>query len=87
MVTIIQATSGFPGLKELTRFREPTLMMANIRDEGLDALEAALPDARMHNATGGGVSRVRNLKCEQQPLSGSVLSQVKTGSTWKALAR
>jgi hypothetical protein len=37
-------------------------MMANIRDEELGALEAALPNTRMHHATGGGVSRVRNLK-------------------------
>jgi hypothetical protein len=37
-------------------------MMANIRDEELDALEAGLPNTRIHHATGGGSSRMRKMK-------------------------
>jgi hypothetical protein len=36
-------------------------MMADIRDEELDALEASLRNTRIHHATGGGVSRVRTM--------------------------
>jgi hypothetical protein len=61
-LTNVEATGGFLGLKELTQLRELTLMMANISDEELDALEAALPNTRIYHATGGGFSRVRKTK-------------------------
>jgi beta-lactamase regulating signal transducer with metallopeptidase domain len=61
-LTNLEAGGGFLGLKELTQLRELTLMMVNIRPEELDALEAALPNTRIHHATGGGSSRVRTRK-------------------------
>src|SRR5262249_2971471 len=56
-LTNVDAPGGFLGLKELTQLRELTLMMANIRDDELDALEAALPNTRISSATGGGFRR------------------------------
>jgi hypothetical protein len=61
-LTNVEAAGGFLGLKELTQLRELTLMMVNIREEELDALEAALPNTRIHHATGGGLSRARKTK-------------------------
>jgi len=59
-LTNVDAAGGFLGLKELTQLRVLTLMMTNIRDDELDALEAALPNTRIH-ATGGGDSRPRRM--------------------------
>jgi beta-lactamase regulating signal transducer with metallopeptidase domain len=61
-LTNVEAAGGYLGLKELTQLRELSLMMTDIREEELDALEAALPHTRIHHATGGGFSRVRNRK-------------------------
>jgi hypothetical protein len=61
-LTNVDSAGGFLGLKELTQLHELTLMMTNIREEELDALEAALPNTRIHHATGGGFSRVRKMK-------------------------
>jgi hypothetical protein len=58
-LTNVEATDGFLGLKELSQLRELTLMMGNIREEELDALEAALPETRIHHVTCGGSSRKR----------------------------
>jgi hypothetical protein len=59
-LTNFESTGGFLGLKELTQLRELTMMMANVREDELDALEDALPNTRIHSASGGRDSRVRN---------------------------
>jgi beta-lactamase regulating signal transducer with metallopeptidase domain len=60
-LTNVDSAGGFLGLKELTQLHELTLMMTNIRDEEVDMLEAALPNTRIHRATGG-YSRVQKVK-------------------------
>ena len=53
-------SEGFVGLKVLTELRELTLMMGNIREDELAALENALPNARIHHASEDyGFPRVR----------------------------
>jgi hypothetical protein len=47
---------GYVGLKELTQLRELVLTMSDIRNEELDALEAALPNSRI---SGGSSKRLR----------------------------
>lgn len=45
---------GYIGLKELKQLRELTMMMCNVTDVDLDALEEALPHTRITHVTGGG---------------------------------
>jgi hypothetical protein len=56
-LTNFESAGGFLGLKELSQLRSLTLMMANVRDDELDALEEALPNTTIH-AGGGGSKRV-----------------------------
>lgn len=58
-LTNFESAGGFLGLKELTQLRQLTMMMTNLRDDELDALEDALPKTQIHHATGGGKARVR----------------------------
>lgn len=52
-LTNFESAGSFLGLKELTQVRVLTLMMANIRDDDLDALEEALPNTRINAVSGG----------------------------------
>jgi beta-lactamase regulating signal transducer with metallopeptidase domain len=61
-LTNVDSAGGFLGLKELTQLHELTLMMTNIRDDELDTLESALPNTRIHHATGSGFSRLQKMK-------------------------
>ncbi|MBS0202544.1 MAG: M48 family metalloprotease [Planctomycetes bacterium] len=45
---------GYQALKVLKQLRELTMMMCNITDAELDALEEALPNTRISHMTGGG---------------------------------
>jgi Leucine-rich repeat (LRR) protein len=53
-LTNFESAGGFLGLKDLIQLRELTMMMTNIREEELEALEEALPNTRIYHATGGG---------------------------------
>jgi hypothetical protein len=52
-LTNFGCADSFLGLKELTQLHEMTLMMANIRDEDLEALEKALPNTTINSISGG----------------------------------
>ncbi|MDA1049938.1 MAG: TIGR03067 domain-containing protein [Planctomycetota bacterium] len=56
-LTNFRSSGGYLGLADLTQLRELSLMMADIRTEDLDALEAALPNTTIHCASGGGSRR------------------------------
>lgn len=53
-LTNIAAGGNYESLKDMTQLRELTMMMTDIRPEEFIALEEALPNTRIHHATGGG---------------------------------